>query len=650
MNINPIISFLGISFLFLSSCRMQTTDPGMEDTLSQAGSNRAELFRVIRHYQDGKDTLKLGAALFLMENMTDKCYLTGRSVDEYYTFIDSVYQLRQEEYDIPAIYNELKEKATYLKERPSVNPDVQTLSADYLIENIEGAFAVWSRPWNRHLSFEEFCEYILPYRVGTEMPEIWRPLYRKRFEQLLQSDTIRTAQEACRAINNELIRLPIHIATTSVLPIDLRPSTLANIKFGLCGDYAHLALYAMRAAGIPVAVASVPHWGRGNNSHVFNMVYDNDGTWHDFSGGEQNPDEHLIRFKNEIPKVYRKTFGKQKSSLALLHGNEDIPDFFKNPYLTDVTADYSFIEARDITVPLPEKTDRKFAYLCVFDPDGWTPIAWGKVKENKAVFKAIGPNIVYHAALYAHGKLNLTSHPFLLDTLGQITYYTPQSETMDYVLERKNPKPKHLAYLPPLMVGCRFQGAHDPKFEHPVTLHTITKEPTFKYITVPSENDTPVKYVRYQASDRTWGNMAEVEFYTADSDIPLKGKAFGKYEPSIYYPRYGAAMLFDNDPLTFFHSNDTLSWGGLELDTPTVISKIRYIIRNDDNGIRKGHEYELFYMDKGVWKSAGKQIAVEDDRLVYKQTPKGALYWLRDYTKGREERIFEIKENIINWH
>lgn len=45
----------------------------MEDTLSQAGSNRAELFRVIRHYQDGKDTLKLGAALFLMENMTDKC-------------------------------------------------------------------------------------------------------------------------------------------------------------------------------------------------------------------------------------------------------------------------------------------------------------------------------------------------------------------------------------------------------------------------------------------------------------------------------------------------------------------------------------------------------------------------------------------------
>lgn len=144
--------------------------------------------------------------------------------------------------------------------------------------------------------------------------------------------------------------------------------------------------------------------------------------------------------------------------------------------------------------------------------------------------------------------------------------------------------------------------------------------------------------------------MAEVEFYSADSENPLKGKVIGDYEPSIYYPRYGAEMMFDGDPLTFFHSNDTLSWGGLELDKPTTISKIRFIIRNDDNGIRKGHEYELFCMDKGEWKSLGKQIATKDDKLLYKQIPEGALYWLRDYTKGKEERIFEIKENTIIWH
>lgn len=650
MNTRPIIGYIGISLLLLGSCRMPTPTPGVEEALSKAGSNRSELFQVIKHYQKGTDSLKLKAALFLIENMTDKHYFTGQAVDEYYTFIDSVYQIRQQEYDIPAIYDEFKKKAKYLKEKPTINQDVQTLSADYLIENIEDAFAVWNRPWNRHLNFEEFCEFILPYRVGSEIPENWRQLYRERFEPILQSDTIRTAVQACTALNNELIKLPIHIATTSVLPIDLRPSTLANIKFGLCGDYANLALFAMRASGIPVAIEIVPHWGRGNNSHVFNVVYDNDHTLHDFSGAEQNPDEHLIRFKNEIPKVYRKTFGKQGHSLAMLHGNEDIPPFFKNAYMTDVTGNYSFIGAKDITIPLPDKTNRKFAYLCVFDPKGWTPVGWGNITEEKVQFQAVGPNIVYHAALYANDKLELVGNPFLLDTLGHISYYAPQAEKIDYVLERKNPEASNLAYLPPLMVGCLFQGADNPEFKNPITLYAITEEPEFKYTTVKSKNTIPVKYVRYQASDKTWGNMAEVEFYSTDSDSPLKGKVIGDYEPSIYFPRYGAEVLFDGDPLTFFHSNDTLSWGGLELDKPTSISKIRYIIRNDDNGIRKGHEYELFYMNQGKWESLGKQIATEDDKLLYKQLPKGALYWLRDYTKGREERIFEIKDNTIIWH
>jgi hypothetical protein len=200
------------------------------------------------------------------------------------------------------------------------------------------------------------------------------------------------------------------------------------------------------------------------------------------------------------------------------------------------------------------------------------------------------------------------------------------------------------------MVGCLFQGADNPEFKNPVTLYAITEEPEFKYTTVKSKNTIPVKYVRYLASDKTWGNMAEVEFYSADSDSPLKGKVIGDYEPSIYFPRYGAEVLFDGDPLTFFHSNDTLSWGGLELDKPTSISKIRYIIRNDDNGIRKGHEYELFYMNQGSWVSLGKQTASKDDKLLYKQIPKGGLYWLRDYTKGREERIFEIKDSTVIWH
>lgn len=636
--------------IFLVSCQMKTAAPGIEEALSKAGGNRSELLRVLRHYEESGDSLKLRAAAFLIGNMADKGYLTGVAIDEYYAFIDSVYQIKQEEYDIPYIYETFRQQAQYLKKKPVLHWDVQNLSADYLIRNIDEAFAVWNRPWNQHLTFEEFCEWILPYRVGTEIPETWRTLYRERFEPLLMNDSIQTAKQACEAINNELIRLPIHIATDVALPIDLRAGTLLHMKFGLCNDYANLAVYAMRACGIPVGIETVPHWGDGNQGHVFNVVYDNDGTYHDFSGAEQNPDEHLIRFRHKMPKVYQRTFGKQPASLAMQHGNEDVPAFFMDAYRKDVTNQYPFIEAKDITVDLQQTPNRRFAYLCVFDPQGWTPVAWGNVKGKQAEFKAIGPNIVYHAALYADKKLQLVGNPFLLDTLGQISYFTPQTETMEYVLERKYKHADYLDYLPPIMVGSKFQGANLPDFSDAVTLYTFTEEPDFKYTTVKVAESKSFKYVRYLASDKTNGNMAEVEFYTAGNDQPLQGKVIGKYEPSIYYPRNTADKMFDGDALTFFHTNDSLVWGGLELEQPSTIHKIRYIIRNDDNGIRKGHEYELFYMKEGEWVSLGKQTATEDDRLLYKNIPQGALYWLRDYTKGSAERIFTIENKQVKWH
>ena len=73
-----IFIYAGIGLISMGSCRMSTPASGMEDALSQAGNHRDEWFRVIRHYQDGNDTLKLQAALFLIENMTDKFYMNIR--------------------------------------------------------------------------------------------------------------------------------------------------------------------------------------------------------------------------------------------------------------------------------------------------------------------------------------------------------------------------------------------------------------------------------------------------------------------------------------------------------------------------------------------------------------------------------------------
>lgn len=108
--------------------------------------------------------------------------------------------------------------------------------------------------------------------------------------------------------------------------------------------------------------------------------------------------------------------------------------------------------------------------------------------------------------------------------------------------------------------------------------------------------------------------------------------------------------MFDNDPLTFFHSTDTLSWGGIQFDEPQKIGKIRYIIRNDNNGIRAKEEYELLYMENNGWRSVGRKIAEKDDIISFEDVPKDALYWLKNHTRGKEERIFTcVNDSIIWW-
>lgn len=229
--------------------------------------------------------------------MLGKYYQEGKLIDEFHLFIGSVYQIEQKEYDQYTINKQYRTKSKSQYNSVRQQADLQQLDADFLITQIDAAFQVWQKPWNKHLSFDDFCEWILPYRIGNELPEIWREQYCNTFSRLL-ADSILTARDACIAINNELVRLPLHVFTDFPKPADIKPSSLIHIKFGLCSDYTNLAVYAMRSVGIPVTTGSIPHWGRGNSGHSFNLLYGEDMKYYDFAGGD-----HLKRFDG-IPKVY----------------------------------------------------------------------------------------------------------------------------------------------------------------------------------------------------------------------------------------------------------------------------------------------------------------------------------------------------------
>lgn len=635
--------------LILSACSKQ--ESFLERVLKTAGDNRTELEKALAHYQKNpSDSLKYQAACFLIENMVGKYYMDGKAIQERHQYMDSLFQMETIEYDfigMDSAYQKDKKEHEY---DYTILQDLQTLSAEYIIHNIEQAFDVWQKPWSKDVPFDMFCEYILPHRVGNEIPEEWRELYRERFEKVLLDSCVNNPVDAAILVNNVLKETPIHIEKLSFIPHDIRPSTLINLKFGQCENYANLAVLAMRSVGIPVSIESIPHWGRGNLNHTSNVVLDTEGNGYDFMGGEENPGEgHLIRFEGH-PKIYRKTYSLQKNSLTFLCGKEKIPTVFRDPCIKDITENYSFINVQNITIDLPKKRpDNQFAYLCVFDRSEWSPVGWSKIQKNQATFNHVGPDIIYQLALYEDNQIQPIGNSFYVDSLGKVSILNPTYSNGTIELDRKHRPNTSLDKVAQNMVGGSFQASDFKDFRNAETLFTFTEPLSDKYTTIEINPGKAYTYYRYLSSDKTYNNMAEVEFYHPESGEILKGEIIGSEGASIHYPRNTKEKIFDGDPLTFYYAKEFSSWAGMAFDSPVVINKIRYIRRNDDNGIRKSNLYELLYCKDGNWISLEQKKADQDDVITFENVPSGCLYWLKNHTRGKEERPFSYENNKQVW-
>lgn len=103
---------------------------------------------------------------------------------------------------------------------------------------------------------------------------------------------------------------------------------------------------------------------------------------------------------------------------------------------------------------------------------------------------------------------------------------------------------------------------------------------------------------------------------------------------------------FDNDILTFSAS---ASWLGIDFGERAEIKMMKYIPRTDGNGITSGHEYELSFYDEEGWKTISTQQATGES-IEFNSVPSGALFWLKDNTDGKEERIFTYENGqVIFW-
>ena len=621
-NLNLAISFVLILFITIS-CSLG--DRRLEQALTFAGDNRAELEKVLAHYHN--DAEKLEAARFLIRNMPHWYAYKGWQ-------LDSVCNLLMQDSLPKGLIEEWRKVSFY--SLPKVY-DAQVITADYLIENIDMAFDVWKKyPWNRNLNFDDFCELILPYRIENEPLSPWRKLYHDYYASVLDSayqggDVV----EACRAVCKELHKKGFWYYTGISIP-HMDGTLLFRRPIGYCRESCDFTLYAMRACGIPVATEFFRYAPDYQHFHSWNTLRDTTGQFLVFDCEGLEPTREPRSDGRRKGKAYRYCFGEQEASNPADVTDTKIPSFFRNRYLKDVTANYS--GKNEVTVPV--ETKDKYIYLGVFSPNGWVLVDMAERDGSVVTFHNLESNIIYQTLRYNDGQQYPAGYPFIYRN-GKAEVLEPNvDEREEVVLTRKmSIKPTISEWLYRAIIGAKIEASNDLSFKQADLLYEFKDTLTTNYYRLdPPDAHKKYTYIRYSPPVGTQMELAELALYEdtmCNAKIPLHSVNDTAFASPLDH-------ITDDNILTFFQAAPKeVSFPVIyKLDKTSSIGKIVFAPRNDDNYVWPGDSYELFYQNgtKG-WESLGTQTA-GDDRKLYYSVPKNALLWLRDRTKGREEQVF----------
>ena len=99
-----------------------------------------------------------------------------KGIEDYYHAIDSVVALSEDKLEQEKHIESLRLRfeSKYKQKR-----DIEVITSEFLIQSIDEAFKQWREcEWAEHLDFEQFCEYLLPYKClkGSRLPNGGMPI------------------------------------------------------------------------------------------------------------------------------------------------------------------------------------------------------------------------------------------------------------------------------------------------------------------------------------------------------------------------------------------------------------------------------------------------------------------------------------------
>jgi len=407
--------------IFLQSCKKKTSfneDGKLTVVLKYSGNNAAELQKAIDHYSiDVKDSLKLKAACFLIENMIGKGSvhyneLENGNLCSYDLFksnigVDSICLLKKR-------YEDSVGGGKIVFADPSFKEDVKMVTSAELIQNIEYAFKAWQFPWAKHLSFNQFKELILPYRVEQEPLQNWREYFFKHSNWIFNRIGNSTDRIKIAGVINDSLKKNykyIHNAIT-FFPGSFTVKQLKAMGGGRCADLNMLAGYWLRAIGIPTAAEFTPYWSNSNTGgHSWLSILDTNGKFVPMNAIYDNPVRDSLPFKDAyLAKAFRSTY-----EISTVHFEQQ--EYAHNFY--DITAEYLPTIDYSMTTSFPISST---AYIGVLNGSFWKPLETETIQKGREItFKTIARNVLYAPIIILDRNKTVTiGRPFFVYKSGKV--------------------------------------------------------------------------------------------------------------------------------------------------------------------------------------------------------------------------------------
>lgn len=632
---SKVRKFVGYFGLLCLTVALFSCEDGIKQALEYAGDNKKELTKVLRYYTLGSDiqsSEKLAAARFLIKNMPGHMSMVG-DYEEYCKSLDSVLtddNLSEVQLDcaIDSIYHAYFDCISYF-------PSATIVSSEYLIENIEQAYALWkSGSWAEHLDFDHFCEYLLPFICTEGQPiDDWRekmePFAKADIDKLGECyDYKNNPTIAVSTVNGAAKRMLGHMSgqyQSPLIPI-YDPFLFAKFPHPFsCNETSDMANMVMRAKGLPVAVDFTPQWPDGHHGHSWTVLWSTHGKAETFSPFWSPLGVPFISHRR-FAKVFRKTYACNSDYQKLVNEKNSIPNFVGTEFFQDVSDEYT--ATSDILVQLNRKVRGGKACIAVFDNSKWRPVWYGKVRGKKASFSNMGRDVTYIVLAPFHGSLIPASSPFRLDRLGNVEYLEKSDSTVDIRIWRKYPLRRHICNLSTIGNG-QIEASND--LRNWDTVSVIARYPLTSDVLI-YEQPLCYRYWRYTSSAGSISDMSEIYYYGTEDANP-------RYDFQLIGEDSGIRQLYDGDPQTFYSAEEGEIGGIVDFGVSAEVSKIEYINRGDGNAITPGDEYRISYWDSGRWNTL-KQCLATDVFIDIERVPAGCLYFIENLSSGEDNRIF----------